>query len=474
MNEVKEKEMRAKKIGVAIPSYYRDLFVIKRCLDSIEKQTVKPVIVAVSMSQVGYFPIKLPEYSFQLKIITTMEIKNAGENRIIAADYILNNSNVDIISFFDSDDEMVSTRLEYICRAFEEYNSDFILHNFSHIRNYMDNFVFTHTNYRCYPQILEPNPDGCGVRINTHVTIESRDITHGNISVSTTLWVNNKFNPGKEYVYWEDAEYARRLTILGYKNCYLSTQLTKYHRYQLTAEETHEVSMMQDKELNKRIFIFWTGHNTLSENRMRSIQNMHEVCGVPIILISPYNLVDWIVPGYPLHPAYEYLSLVHKADYLRCYFMHHHGGGYSDIKMQKESWLSSFEALDENKMCYGNGYTEVEGGVACIDDQQLYQEMNTNYKSLIGNGAYIFKSYTRFTEEWYNQLHSVLDQKLELLKDNPAKQPRDHLNLWLGNEYSKYPLKWTEILGNIFHPLVYKYQKQILHTLAAPSFEGYL
>ena len=49
------------------------------------------------------------------------------------------------------------------------------------------------------------------------------------------------------------------------------------------------------------------------------------------------NLSSWIAEKSPLHPAYNYLSSVHKADYLRCYLMHHHGGAYSDIKVIENS-----------------------------------------------------------------------------------------------------------------------------------------
>ena len=48
--------------------------------------------------------------------------------------------------------------------------------------------------------------------------------------------------------------------------------------------------------------------------------------------MTPANLQDWVVAGHPLHPAYNDLSLVHRSDYLRAYLLHHHGGGYCDLK----------------------------------------------------------------------------------------------------------------------------------------------
>ncbi len=49
------------------------------------------------------------------------------------------------------------------------------------------------------------------------------------------------------------------------------------------------------------------------------------------------------------HQAYAYLSEVNNADYLRTYFMRFYGGGYTDVKMHRGSWVSSFEKLNLNE-----------------------------------------------------------------------------------------------------------------------------
>ena len=223
-----------------------------------------------------------------------------------------------------------------------------------------------------------------------------------------------------------------------------------------------------------RIFIFWTGTNELTPNRIKCVENINYITNVNVILITKDNLLEWVVKDYPLHPAYEYLSSVHKADYLRCYFMHHHGGGYTDIKSHTKSWVESFKKLNISNNMIGIGYSEVEGGIAVVKDKILYEEMSKNYKSLIGNCSYIFKPNTAFTKEWYEELHTLLDNKFETLKLNPASNHRDHLGLWLGDRYSNYPLEWSEILGQIFHPLNYKYKEYILNTLSTPDFNNYL
>jgi hypothetical protein len=202
-----------------------------------------------------------------------------------------------------------------------------------------------------------------------------------------------------------------------------------------------------------RIFIFHTDNNSLSENNINCIENIKTTVGIPVVFINPSNLYEW-TKHVPLHAAYPYLSYSHQENYLRCYFMHHYGGGYTDIKMQTSSWITSFAKLNTSSHCVGIGYTEVFGGVANIDDKVLYNEMNNFYFKLIGNNAYIFKPNTFFTLEWYNAVNRILDSKYEELKLNTL-----------------YPLSQTEILGNIFHPLVYKYNCFVLQGLSAPVFD---
>ena len=117
------------------------------------------------------------------------------------------------------------------------------------------------------------------------------------------------------------------------------------------------------------------------------------------------RLHKYILPTNPLHPSYNYLSETHKADYLRTYFMHFYGGGYSDIKRTTDSWLKSFDDLDKsNKWIIG--YKEIDGGTA--------YGPSDNYKELIGNCAYICKPNTPLTTEWYNEMISLLNKKIDV------------------------------------------------------------
>jgi hypothetical protein len=205
--------------------------------------------------------------------------------------------------------------------------------------------------------------------------------------------------------------------------------------------------------MTDNIFILWTGDNEMSENRKKAIQSM-KTASPNITLITKGNLGDFLVKGHPLHASYEYLSDVHKSDYLRAYLMHFHGGGYSDVKTPTESWLEAFKTLNNDTHALGLGYTEVgRHGVALIDNKSLYQKMVLNHNKLIGCGAFIFKPNTIFTTEWLFSVENVLAVKHKPLKANRGNIMGDNKG---------YPLKWTEIMGNIFHPICFKYQERII------------
>lgn len=209
------------------------------------------------------------------------------------------------------------------------------------------------------------------------------------------------------------------------------------------------------------IYVFWTGNNPMSENRNKCLKNLETVSNAKVILVTPNNLNNYILPSEPLHPAYEYLSETHRADYLRTYFMNFHGGGYSDIKETTGSWVDSFNEL-YNSDKWINGYKEINGGVA-------YVPIIDKWEDLVGNCAYICKPQTPLTKEWYNEMILLLDQKLEQLKLYPSTFPQDSAEVSNG----KYPIEWNEMLGRIFHKICYKYKDKLLNTLPISVFYNY-
>jgi hypothetical protein len=204
--------------------------------------------------------------------------------------------------------------------------------------------------------------------------------------------------------------------------------------------------------VRKIVYCFWTGDNPITENRQRCLTVLQDKLGVELCLVTKDKLNKYILPNYPLHPAYEFLSLIHRSDYLRCYFMNFYGGGYTDIKENLYSWSNAFDKLNSRNDKYIIGYPEIYCG-ACPVKGQLGIDLRKNYFRLIGNGAFIAKPQTPFTNEWFKHVTALLDENHKALKENPGNQWGTNIG---------YPLRWTAVQGEIFHPLVLKYNDKIL------------
>lgn len=222
------------------------------------------------------------------------------------------------------------------------------------------------------------------------------------------------------------------------------------------------------KPVEKVIYCFWTGTNEMSENRKQCYDSICQNAGVPVKLITPDNLSNYILPEHPLHPAFQYLSSVHKADYLRCYFMHFYGGGYCDIKAIKSSWIECFKRLNDSDK-YIIGYQELnEESSAYLDivEPTIKKEVKKCWPLLVGNCAYICRPQTKFTDEWFTEQNKRLDNFYEELKKHPATDP-------MGKE-NGYPIPWQYILGAVFHPLCLKYHDKIIQDKRiSPFFKDY-
>lgn len=231
--------------------------------------------------------------------------------------------------------------------------------------------------------------------------------------------------------------------------------LANYYPYHYKGEEAPEV-----------IYCFWTGDNPLTENRKKGIEALEKNTGIPVKLITPKNLSEYIKPEYPLHKGYELLSLTMRSDYLRCYFMHHYGGGYADIKPFEHSWKGAFEKLNKDKNKYVAGYPELLfGGLAPVEhrfleDKSFYKNYDDLRKTeeivfndltkftplLIGFCSFICKPYTPITTEWYEEVHRRMD---ELCEYHSQK----------GGEIS---VPYFYLGGLILHPIILKYHQHIL------------
>lgn len=220
--------------------------------------------------------------------------------------------------------------------------------------------------------------------------------------------------------------------------------------------------------LERNLYSFWVGHNNLgmNENRINGLRSIKNNCKVNFILITNENLSDYILKDHPLHLGYEYLSDVHKSDYLRTYFMHHHGGGYTDIKPCSWDWNPYFDQLEASD-AFGIGAPEDEFELSVTPKQRPW--LGQYWDKLMTNDLYIFKPNTEFTTKWYTGLINVMDIKLNNLQKFPAKESREAADTFI----TRYPIEWGEILLEIFHPLCYEYTDRLIKTMPLPVTRDY-
>ena len=215
------------------------------------------------------------------------------------------------------------------------------------------------------------------------------------------------------------------------------------------------------------IYMLWLGDEELNETRINAIKNMPPL----LIYITKQNLHTFILAEFPLHPAYEYLSTVHKSDYMRCYMMHHYGGGYSDIKTTHIDWIRALDVMDANENIQLMGVKTIRGHLyAGIEtwSESLKNDILQNMDKLACMGYMICRPYSTITTKWYNELHKRLDEYLHIVKENPATYTREcfdpHLGYalstpsWEGlSGHSMYPISWNLLLSQILYPI------QLLH-----------
>ena len=108
--------------------------------------------------------------------------------------------------------------------------------------------------------------------------------------------------------------------------------------------------------LEPRLFVFGLDLNPMSSNRSNALSTLPNTN--LSVFINQDNLSSWIPENALLHPAYEYLTPIDRGDYTKCYFMHNHGGAYTDVKVIEDSWLTSYEELFNSEYLI-NGYKEI-------------------------------------------------------------------------------------------------------------------
>ena len=110
------------------------------------------------------------------------------------------------------------------------------------------------------------------------------------------------------------------------------------------------IQMERVQRVPVKVWAFWFGNKGMNGDRKKAFEMLKRNIGASVELVTDTNLHEYNIPESPMHPAVcsKTLSAIHKADYLRVYFMHHYGGGYHDVKPHSASnnWTAVFSEFD--------------------------------------------------------------------------------------------------------------------------------
>lgn len=222
----------------------------------------------------------------------------------------------------------------------------------------------------------------------------------------------------------------------------------------------------------KVVYVCWFGTSNnlfpqMSPNRFSAFKELVEHIDVPVILLTQNNMSSFIKPEYPLHKSFQYLSGVHKSDYFRCYMLYHYGGGYHDIKSRDISWSLCWNENNwlNNPKIWMFGRREKNKNA--IGYPPGMKKVQLKFKQLITMGWIICKPNTPFLTNLLIQIEKKLTTHYPALIKHPATNPAGYYSENPFNDVpdQSYPIRWLEILGELYHPLMLKYGNNIQYGL---------
>lgn len=171
------------------------------------------------------------------------------------------------------------------------------------------------------------------------------------------------------------------------------------------------------------MWLAWTGDNPLPgylELCLESVQRYNSDT-FEVIVLTPD-----VIPSYlpDIHPAYEYLSYVHRADYLRLEILHNFGGMYVDM----------------DTICFRNLLPFYH----MLEKVDLVGYDGTPWNEIFGVGVIgPARSHSRITGLWSRVLRKHLDRKFLALKAFRKTE----------TDPQKDCLAWTEIMSQLIQPI---------------------
>jgi len=223
------------RIGVCIPVISRHLPLLTTCLESLERQTRKPDVVSIRVSEAEAQPT-LPPCSFPVVLQHTPEQSHAGANRNGAA-YVIQDR-VDLLSFIDADDFMHPRCLEQIERHFRQ-DIEVLVHGFLDCKNAPDRGLYEARalNRIHWTPIGGPigstlRTDGFSTAKDTYqpihrlLRLDGQVFHNAHITCRTPVWTAERWP--EEFGLIEDSVYNYRLYTRGYKYGFTADRLSYY------------------------------------------------------------------------------------------------------------------------------------------------------------------------------------------------------------------------------------------------------
>ena len=204
--------------------------------------------------------------------------------------------------------------------------------------------------------------------------------------------------------------------------------------------------------MDRVVRLFWTTADPMPEARLMCIPDLENLT-VPAIVLDPEGIGLMEVNGHPFHPAYRFLTPVHKSDYLRSYFMNHHGGGYADLKhyTNDNNWDVAFDILERRP-----------------EVQMVCQSMATT-KNFVPNDSkaradfertpmcchYACRPRSEFTDEWHRRIDAYMDSVADRLEAFSKVNDMHRMNQY--DMPPDYPIPYFHMHLAVFQPLVLEF-----------------
>ena len=210
----------------------------------------------------------------------------------------------------------------------------------------------------------------------------------------------------------------------------------------------------------KRVLRFWWGNDisTMTASRKKCYDSIYSNSGIEHIeMISPLNYKQYEVESHPYHEGFEYLSEVHKGDYLRAYIVYHYGGCWADVKYIDHDWNQYFDLLEQNPEKWGIGAQNR----TIIDNIDQLMDPSNPHSKCISMCNFIFREKTPLFYDYITGIEHQMYVVLDLLKKYPGTvHPQICSNHRTANSCSSipehlkdygYPLPWMGLSGRFFH-----------------------